>query len=334
MEEKRIPYKVQKINMRSYGDKPSEFLRKVPNGLLPAIELDRNLRTDSLSIMLELEQTFRGPDHPKMWPAEEDPDLPRAVQLMRLERDLFSRWCGAVFRPSLGGSSIRQLEDGLDAVDKELSVVEGPWFLSYLSIVDLTYISHVERMCASLAYWSGLKIRGDGRWPALERWMDGFEELPSYMATKSDYYTHVMDIPPQYGPSFPVSGWEVMARQIDGKQGGWRLPLPAFSPTDLEPVSPKIDPGEEAARLEAAFKLSRNHEAVTRFALRGAGQRGAKQFQVSQYNCLFRCMSILIHACIHTYIHTYIHYMHHSVYLSVYHFISTHHFCTLPPVLP
>jgi hypothetical protein len=28
LEEKRIPYRVEKINMRSYGDKPQSFLRK------------------------------------------------------------------------------------------------------------------------------------------------------------------------------------------------------------------------------------------------------------------------------------------------------------------
>ena len=44
------------------------------------------------------------------------------------------------------------------------------------------------------------------RWPAIERWLSAFEERPSYLATKSDYYTHVMDIPPQYGPSYPVFG--------------------------------------------------------------------------------------------------------------------------------
>ena len=42
-----------------------------------------------------------------------------------------------------------------------------------------------------------LKVRGDGRWSNVEKWMDAFETMPSYLATKSDYYTHVMDIPPQ-----------------------------------------------------------------------------------------------------------------------------------------
>ncbi len=58
MEEKKIPYKVEKINMRSYGDKPAAFLRVVPNGLLPAISIDGKLQTESLEIMLNLERRF------------------------------------------------------------------------------------------------------------------------------------------------------------------------------------------------------------------------------------------------------------------------------------
>lgn len=98
-------------------------------------------------------------------------------------------------------------------VNQELTVTSSPWFLDELSIVDLTYITHIERMCASVAYWSGKQIRGS-RWPAIERWMVAFEAMPSYMATKSDYYTHVMDIPPQYGPGYSLSGSEKFAGVI------------------------------------------------------------------------------------------------------------------------
>ena len=51
----------------------------------------------------------------------------------------------------------------MDAVERELTVTDGPWFLSYLSIVDLTFVTHVERMCASIAYWCAFKVRGEGR---------------------------------------------------------------------------------------------------------------------------------------------------------------------------
>jgi len=40
LEEKRVPYRIEKINMRCYGDKPAAFLSKVPSGLLPVLEVD------------------------------------------------------------------------------------------------------------------------------------------------------------------------------------------------------------------------------------------------------------------------------------------------------
>lgn len=44
--------------------------------------------------------------------------------------------------------------------------------------------------------------------------MAAFEAMPSYMATKSDYYSHVMDIPPQYGPGYSLSGSQGFASRI------------------------------------------------------------------------------------------------------------------------
>lgn len=70
LEEKKIPYIVEKVPMRSYGDKPQSYLKLVPNGLLPAINIDGEFMTESLDIMLTLDRTFRGPQHPSMWPAK------------------------------------------------------------------------------------------------------------------------------------------------------------------------------------------------------------------------------------------------------------------------
>lgn len=50
---------VEKINMRCYGDKPDSFLAKVPRGLLPVIELDGQVMTESAEIMKVLEYEFR-----------------------------------------------------------------------------------------------------------------------------------------------------------------------------------------------------------------------------------------------------------------------------------
>lgn len=140
LEEKQIPYKLEKINMRSYGDKPAEFLRMVPNGLLPAIVLDGQMQTDSLAIMLNLDRTFTGSKHKAMLPNKNSEEYIRAEKLFRLERTLFSSWCSLVFRqPSR--AAIQSFEDDLDQVNTELSVTASPWFLDDFSIVDLTYIT-------------------------------------------------------------------------------------------------------------------------------------------------------------------------------------------------
>jgi len=276
LEEKQIPYRVEKINMRSYGDKPPEFLAKIPSGLLPVIEIDGQLITESLVIMQILEREF--PDHPTL--PEEDFD--KANVLLKLERQLFSDWCGLVFRPSmpwpLGARA--GFEKTLDKVDKALGSTPGPWFLGgeRPSIVDFQYVSHVERMNASCLYWKGLQLRGTQRWKNLENWLLAFESRPTYQATKSDYYTHVMDIPPQYGPGYPDKGAAVdEAVRVIGGETSWRLPV-QLSSDGLEPLPSSMDRGEEDARHEAAYKLIKNGSNIVKFACRGMGETGRKQF--------------------------------------------------------
>lgn len=200
LEEKRIPYRVEKINMRSYGEKPAWYLAKVPSGLLPAISLDGQLMTESLAIMQTLEAEFPQPQ--PMLPSRGSREFDEANRLLNLERELFRWWCNFVFRS--GESSRGGLERVLDEVNSALASSPGPWFLPSsaseeqgeeslegFSLVDLTYVPHLERMAASTAYWKGLQIRGNPRWPAITRWFEALELRPTYMATKSDFYTHV-----------------------------------------------------------------------------------------------------------------------------------------------
>ena len=105
LEEKQVPYKIEKVPMRSYGDKPKWFLDKVPSGLLPVIELDGRMITESLVIMQILDETF--PDRPLL-PAA-DGELARANSLLKLERELFGWWCQLTFprRGPSGGAASR-----------------------------------------------------------------------------------------------------------------------------------------------------------------------------------------------------------------------------------
>ena len=62
---------------------------QVPSGLLPVLEVDGQVITESAVIQQVLEQMY--PERPLL-PPEGSPERSRAAQLMRLERRLFSDW--------------------------------------------------------------------------------------------------------------------------------------------------------------------------------------------------------------------------------------------------
>nr|WEU39141.1 glutathione S-transferase [Saccharina japonica] len=254
LEEKQIPYKIEKINMRSYGEKPSWYLQIVPSGLLPAISLDGQLITESLVIMQTLEAAF--PEPRRMLPDRDTPVFEEAVRLLNLERELFRWWCQFVFRS--GESSRGALEKTLDEVNSSLASSPGPWFLPSsasaeeaangspddgFSLVDLTYVPHLERMAASTAYWKGLQLRGNPRWASINRWFEALEMRETYMATKSDFYTHVQDIPPQHEAAYKLTGnAEAVARfacRGAGRGSGWSM-LPGRAPLSDPNASPNL----------------------------------------------------------------------------------------------
>jgi glutathione S-transferase len=267
IEEKQIPINIELVPMRSYGDKPESFLRIVPSGLLPALLVEKNdgkkqVITESqvimefLDLLHPVDEGFR-----RMLPAEND--QARYKRLANLERELFSWWCTLIFRPegpgfSSGGmigkimgsndssmsGAMKGFLDCLSQVDDELASTSGPWFFDFAShptMIDFVYVSHVERMLASCAFWKGLDLRSDNyrrQFPALNAWLDAFEKRECYLAFKSDYYTHVMDIPPQYGPGYD-GGFKdnrlSFQKSITGQDAkSWNLPLPFDDP--LQPL--------------------------------------------------------------------------------------------------
>lgn len=238
---------------------------------------------------------------------------------------LFSWWCTLLFRPEggFGGNAVKSLLGGkgnevsasmqgfldcMKQVDKYLLSTPGPWFFGefeHPTMIDFIYVSHVERMLASCAYWKGLDLR-DPKWKfkGLNRWLEAFEKRECYLAFKSDYYTHVMDIPPQYGPGYTGGFSEdqkKFSQSISGRNGSWSLPLPHDDP--LQPLynGPPLPhcvleasgllPDEDgsylscdeelmskASRHMAAWKLAGNGPNVARFAARG-GPAGAKNMR-------------------------------------------------------
>ena len=194
LEFKQIPYKIQKVTMRCYGPKEPWFLKKVPSGMLPALELNGELITESDVILLALEQQF-GP----LGSAMTDSD---SLELRHLERLLFRAWCIWLCSPGLNLRQQNQAKEQFRAVAKrfeqELNTTPGPWLRGdQPETVDLLFVPYVERMNASLAYYKGYRLRRTH--PSIDRWFRALESLATYRGTQSDMHTHVHDLPPQMG---------------------------------------------------------------------------------------------------------------------------------------
>lgn len=243
-----------------------------------------------------LERAF--PDNKPLVPdAAADPAAAaRHAALLRLERRLFGDWLDWLVRGGGGGadffSTLSVVEDALAAPAASSSngssgdrggnfkPTEGPYFLGEdVLMSDLVFAPFLERIAASIVYYKGVRIRGDrDRFPALNRWFDAMETRESYLGTKSDFFTHVHDLPPQLGGCVAVSSPErrEAAAAIDGTDGAsWHLPL-AGKPLSASsaPSSASFEewPGEDPPRdrLAAAARLVANRSAVARFAARGA----------------------------------------------------------------
>ena len=297
LEEKRIPYRVERVPLNAYGYKPQWYSRKVDGGKLPALELDGAVHVESLEIIKLLDAEFA---EPRMVPEEGSADARRAASLLELEERLMRDWFSLVFYP-IEGSEVHFatvcLNATLHAVDEALGETAGPWFLGgpQPSYVDLQYLVSLERLLASCLYWKGLRVLGgvggEGGEEGLglrrlAAWLAAMESRESYVATQSDYYTLVMSLPSQNGPGYAVPAASAIAARLSGLDGAWSLEAlreqeaaRAAAGVVDEPLAPlQRVGGAEAARHEAAYRLAANAEAVARFAARGASEPGRPAF--------------------------------------------------------
>ncbi|MEM1031788.1 MAG: glutathione S-transferase N-terminal domain-containing protein [Myxococcota bacterium] len=221
LEERRVPYRVRKVTMFCYGDKEPWFLRRVPSGMLPALELDGDLITESDVILGRLEGAF-GPLGPMALKSE------AAWPLRQLERALFGAWCAWLCRPARTRAQRDARREAFRSVAREveraLESTDGPWFGADLSAVDLVFVPYVERMNASLFYYKGYSLREEH--PAIDRWLSALERRPTYLGTQSDIHTHVHDLPPQMGGCFADDTEAARRNRHQVDEGPWDASLP------------------------------------------------------------------------------------------------------------
>ncbi|UFP95889.1 glutathione S-transferase family protein [Gloeobacter morelensis] len=246
LEEKQLPYRIEKVTMFCYGQKESWYKRKVPSGMLPAVELDGRVITESDDILIALERTF-GP----LGSGMEDPTV---LPLRRLERLLFRAWCTWLCYPA--GSSREeqrnrdQFKAVVAAVEDALARTSGPYFLEQFGTADVIFTPYVERMNASLYYYKGYSLREEN--PRLAAWFAAMESRPAYRGTQSDFHTHVHDLPPQMGGCWENGEPQMQRNKARVDHGPWTgLPDVAY-------------PEPENSRTEALQRVLKHRNNIIR----------------------------------------------------------------------
>ena len=218
LEEQQIPYRIRKVTMFCYGEKERWYKQLVPSGMLPALELDGRVITESDRILEALEAAF-GP----LVAAMADPTV---LPLRQLERLLFRAWCQWLCSPSRSpaeeDSGRSQFQRFASAMEQALRATPGAFLLGQeLSTADLVFVPYVERMSASLAYYKGFVLRQEH--PLIGAWFAALEQRSTYLGTQSDFHTHAHDLPPQMGGCYANGSLAqgAMAGRID--QGPWPI---------------------------------------------------------------------------------------------------------------
>ncbi len=227
LEEKQIPYRIKKVTMFCYGTKETWYKQLVPSGMLPAIELDGRIITESDDILIALEKVYGTLNYGMTDPL--------VMPLRQLERLLFRAWCTWLCYPArLPGADKRNREQFTNVVamvETALAKTPSAYFLDDFSTADVVFTPYVERMNASLYYYKGYSLREVN--PRLSEWFDAMESRSTYRGTQSDFHTHAHDLPPQMGGCWENGTPETKLNQKKVDSGSW-LGLPDVTYPEAE----------------------------------------------------------------------------------------------------
>jgi glutathione S-transferase len=245
LEEKEIPFETEFIDL---SNKPQWYLDLVPTALVPAAKIDGSLIYESKDILLALETRF--PETPLL-PQDPAENAIARQWVEEAETNGF-REAGYKFLRETA-TDAKELADWqaafetqLDNLEQSLGKYPGPFFVSSLSLVDLMYSPHLDRLAANLPVYRDYSIKGNPRFPRINAWFEALNQRPAYHRVKSDATTNNL----------------LLHRRWGVEAIGNPLPLEA----EIAHALPN--------RAEAAERLSDNHELAIGDILKNSGVQG------------------------------------------------------------
>jgi len=197
LEEKRIPYRVEKVTLHCYGQKEPWYRKLVPSGEVPAIEMDGDMIADSDAIIEHLEKEY-GVLHCSITDTN-------VRNLAVIERKLYEEWLNWLTKPdrSPTEAAIRKKRfiKVVDFIERILGEKAGPYFLEEFSVADVVFTPFIERANATAFYFKGFRVRY-GQFPNIDRWFTAMETRDAYRGSLSDYHTTCHVTPPLFGTCF------------------------------------------------------------------------------------------------------------------------------------
>ena len=229
LEFKKIPYKIEKINMYCYGEKEKWYLNKVISGKLPAIELNGQIITESDNIIDFLEKEY-GALGSSIYSN-------KLAKTRKIERNIFRSWCDWLCRGNFfnfennlkKNNMIKNLEELEKLLSQSITGLIDPVNISPNKLQpgtgDIIFIPYIERINASLFYYKGYKLRKE--FPLINKWMTLLESENEYTGSQGDFHTHSHDLPPQMGGCFKDinEAQKNFSRLIDSGEGAGNLEI-------------------------------------------------------------------------------------------------------------
>uniref|UniRef100_A0A7S3VL85 GST N-terminal domain-containing protein n=1 Tax=Dunaliella tertiolecta TaxID=3047 RepID=A0A7S3VL85_DUNTE len=204
LEEKQVPYDTVLVSLQN---KPEWYMQLVPTKKVPAMSFtdsnnQREVIWESKDILLEMEDRFR---EVPLLPA--DPSLRQEALTIMEDLETKHDVGAAGFKFMAGGSMFNRTEPRDPAqlpqfqaeFERELRWMEstlakhegGPYFLgSMFSLVDIMFISFMERLVAGLPFFRGYSLKDNPDFPRISEWVRAMNQRDAYRRVKTDDYTY------------------------------------------------------------------------------------------------------------------------------------------------